>query len=711
MSKKIVIVPLLFFSLCLSFIQVGAQEQKEKKGLMEKIVIKGHPLSADGLAQPSDIVFEEELSRRLTDTIGSTLSFKPSLHSTFFGPSVGRPVIRGFDGVRVRVMEDRIDTLDISTGSVDHVVALSVLSANEIEILKGASTLIYGSGAIGGAVNVRTGRVPTQVPDKDVSGKLYLKAADNGNAKQGALSLDGGRDFFAWHFDGFYRDSDDIEIPGFATSAQQLAIQKEEEHEDEHEEELVRGILPFSAYESYGGSIGFSLVGKNDSFIGVSLSQLSKEYGLPGFSHSHDHDEHGEEHDEHDHDEHHEEEDLDEEEFIGRPHIDLEQMRIDLKMALMEPFSGWEELKLDWSMNIYEHSEIEESGVVGTKFENDAWEGRLEAAHVPVAQWSGVVGIQTNYRDYVASGEEALTPPVVSTSYGLFWIGQRNLNKLQLETGVRLEYVNHDPSGNPSIESKNFTTGSASFGAVLPFRRGWQLSGLVDWASRAPVSEELFSNGPHFAAQSFDIGDPTLDNEVALNFSSTLSYKRDGLETAVTAYLTEFTNFIYPTVTGEEEDDLPIYQFRESEATFVGFDVNLSFPVYSWSGGQRLALKTFFDYVSARVDVPGNRNVPRVPPQRASLGLEFKASSFIATVDYLYVFEQEDTTDYELPTDAYEDIQAYLGWTLPISGMQANLFLLGRNLTNSEQRYHTSIIKDLAPGRGRSLEGGIHMTF
>ena len=678
---------------------------------LEKLLIMGHPLSLDGLAQPSEVLSGKEMDRRMTDTLGGLLSFKPGLQSTFFGPSVGRPVIHGFDGVRVKVMEDRVDTMDLSASSSDHSVSISPLIATKVEILKGANTLLYGSGAIGGVVNVHTGRVPSKISDESFVGKIDLRTTDNGGARQGALRLDGGnKDFFAWHFDGFFKDSNDVSIPGFAQSAPiRAALEENEEHDQEDHEKAnpIRGKLPFSHYQTHGSSIGFSFIDGDESFMGISLSQLKKEYGLPGFSHSHEEEEHHDESNDHveneDEDEHHEAEN---EEGQG-PYIDLDQVRVDLKIAISEPLSGWEDFKFDLGLNNYEHTEVEGSGKVGTKFENEAWEVRMEATHNPVAQWSGIVGLQSGHRNKVIFGKEALTPPVITDSYGLFWVGQKNFENFQLETGTRFDYVSHNPKERASEE---FTGGSASLGVTTPFKNSWKVSGQVDYASRAPMSEELFSNGPHFASRSFEMGDPNLDNENALNFSTTLSYQSESWSTLVTAYLTEFTNFIHLMDTGGKREELPLRQFTQNKATFTGFDVEFSFPMYVWEKG-RLELTTFFDTVSAQVDVSGNKNLPRIPPSRIGVGLELISGPMIATLDYLHAFEQKDIADYELATDAYNDLQAYLGWDFPISRFETSLFVLGRNLTNSEQRRHTSVIKDIAPERGRSIEGGLRIIF
>ena len=703
----------------------GTEEFRESsQGPSEKLLIMGHPLSSDGLAQPSDVLYGEELDRRMADTLGDFLAFKPGLSTTSFGPGVGRPIIHGFDGIRVKIVQDQVDTMDLSASSGDHALSTSPLIANEIEILKGANTLFYGPGAIGGVVNVSTNRVPTEIPGKFITGKIDLRAADNGGAKQEALRLDGGQGFWAWHFDHFFKESKDVDIPGFAHSSAMRALKEEEEKEEEHENEggepgqeshppkdhLIRNTLPQSKYQTDGLSVGVSFIDDQSNFVGISLSQFNKEYDLPGLSHAHESDHHGEE-EEGGRDEGN---NMDEAHHEEGPYIDLDQMRVDMKAAFISPLPGWKDLKLDVAFTEYKHSEIEDSGEVGTQFNNDAWEMRWQANHESLAQWHGALGIQARLNHHIVSGEEALTPPVDTKSYGVFWVGQRNFGKIQWETGLRLDQVKHfsDPEEPGKENRQSFTGPSASLGLITPLPHGWKINGQWSYASRAPLSQELFSNGPHFASSSFEVGDIGLNKEIATNFSTTLSYKGAIGSMIAEAYVTKFANFIYPMATGEEREGLPVYQFTQNQATFVGFDVELSHSVHTWAGGQ-LEVTTFFDTITAKIDTSGNKNVPRIPPRRLGMGLQLKKGSFVANLDYLHAFAQSKTADHELTTNAYNDWRTYIGWKFhrTTSPWEATLFLIGHNLTNSEQRLHTSLIKDLAPQRGRTFEGGLRMTF
>jgi len=688
--------PLTAIALCSVAATAAAETADQSAGnqKLETVVVTAHPLSAEGLALSAEVLEDEELARKLQSSIGETVGYEPGVHAANFGQAASRPVIHGLSGPRVRVMEDRIDSLDVSVTSADHAVTIEPFIADRVEILKGPSTLLYGSGAIGGVVDVHTGRIPHTVPEEGFSGRFEGRVGDNADRETAALRLDGGTGGFAWHADGFTREADDYEIPGFAESAALRALEAEEHeeepgHEEEHEEEEVRGELPGSALDVDGGAVGASFVGDR-GFLGAAVSWLNADYGLPG-GHEDGHEEGGEEHEEE-----------------GNPVLDLEQTRIDLEGGLTDPFRGFTSLNVRVGINDYEHKEIEPNGEVATVFDNEAVEARIELTHEPVARWNGALGLQFVDRDFSAIGEEAFIAPVDTQSLGAFWVGERSFDRFDLEAGVRLETVEVDPSEG---SSRDFTAYAASLGMVIPFAERWSVGLLADFSARAPIAEELFSDGPHLATGAFEVGDASLDEEKALNLSANLRYAGDGWLFNSTLYYTDFSDFIYEAPTGEEEDELPVFVFRQDDAEFVGFDAEVEATVASWEGGS-LALSAMFDTVSAKLDVSGNDDLPRLPPTRYGIGASGNAGIVRASVDYLWVEEQDDIADFELPTEEYEDLRAYLGADFGL-GADAVLtvFVQGRNLTDDDQRQHSSFIKDAAPLPGRTVEAGLRARF
>ncbi len=663
---------------------VGAQERSD---VIEEVVVVAHPLSGEGLSQASEVLQGAELDRKRSASIGDTLGREPGIRSAQFGKAVGRPVIHGLGGPRVRIMEDRIDTLDVSVTSADHAVSVEPFIAERIEVLKGPSTLLYGSGAIGGVVDVHTGRIPHAVPEHKISGGIETRFDTNTNGNSTAAKFNGGSGRFAWHLDGTFKDGDEYEIPGFAESAQLRALEAAEAGGEEGDDDEVRGILPGSQFEStsYAGGASYVFDG---GFFGVSVGRIDSEYGLPGG--------HAEE----------EGEDEGAEEEEGNPLLELEQTRVDLELGISNPFGVFSGLNVRLGINDYEHQEIEPNGEVATDFSNEAWELRTELLYEK-GNWAGAIGFQHTDREFSAIGEEAFVPPVDTRDTGVFWVAERSFANFDLEGGLRVGRVEHEPQNG---DDEDFTTYSVSLGVVAPFGDGWNLGVVADYSSRAPVSEELFSNGPHLVTNAFELGDPDLDNERAVSIAATLKFDGDIWDTTVTTYVTSFTDFIYEQATGGIEDGLPVFQFQQEDALFFGVDLEASVQVAQWEGGNA-KLRVLADFVEAELDVSGNDNIPRIPPLRYGFGVELNSGVLTATLDYLHVDDQDDVSPDELTTSDYDDLSVYVGATFPFGESSLNLFVAGKNLTDDEQRSHTSFIKDFAPAPGRTFELGARLLF
>jgi iron complex outermembrane receptor protein len=678
--------------------------------LIEEVVISAHPLSAEGLAQPTAMLAGDALRRALSPSLAETLRDVPGVHSSSFGQAVGRPVIRGLGGPRVKVMEDRIDSMDVSVSSPDHMTTIEPFVAESIEVLKGPSTLLYGSGAIGGVVDVHTGRIPHEVPEA-LSGAAQVRGADNANQRTAAGRLNAGAGNFAVHIDGFYRDADDYDIPGFAESTALRAQEEAEgghgdDHGDDHsgegESEEAFGTLAGSQLQARGGALGTSYIGER-GFFGLAVSTYDAEYGLPGHSHAH---EHGEEHDEHE-GEHEGDEHDEERDEEGNAILDLSQTRIDIEGGLDAPMEGVRSINLRLGYNDYEHTEFEGNGEAGTVFATEALEARLELTHEALWGFVGAAGVQVSTREFSALGEEAFVRPVDTQTLGVFYVGQRTFGTLGLEAGARYEHVEHEPS---SGASRSFDLGAVSLGLIQPLGNGWTVSGQLDYSSRAPVAEELYSNGPHLATQTFEIGDVTLNEEVAANVSANLRYVSETVTFSLSTFATEFSDFIYEANTGLEMDELPVLQWTQADASFRGFEADASWSALQWSGGS-LLLNAGFDSVRARLDRGYNRELPRIPPQRWRLGAILNWERASAEVAWRRVAEQDDVAFEELPTDGFDDLRIHLEYTWDLGGRLVDLFLSGRNLTDDEQRYHTSFINDLAPQPGRTVEVGLQISL
>ncbi|MGD8325061.1 MAG: TonB-dependent receptor, partial [Gammaproteobacteria bacterium] len=521
--------------------------------VIEEVVVTATPrdVATTDLAQSVTVLAGEELDRTRSSNLGETLESQLGMSASYFGTGASRPIIRGLAGARVRTMEDGIDSMDVSTVSVDHAVSIDPLVARQIEIFRGPTTLLYGSGAVGGVINTVTSRIPEAAPEDGLDAALEVRGDTVSNDRTGAVALDGGGSGFAWHFDGARRSTDDYEIPGFAEH------EHAEEHEEEHHDE-VAGILENSDLELTSYAAGGSWLGDN-AFFGVSFSGFDTQYGVPGHAHEHEGEEEEEEH---------------EEEVVR---IDLEQTRFDLKGSWSELGGALEGVSLHFGRNDYEHVELE-GDAIGTRFINEAWEGRLEFLHAPVGMWNGAFGLQISERDFSAIGDEAFVPPVETSTYGLFALEQLDMQQWSVSLGARYETQEHAPTGAPSVDDAAI---SFSVAAVREFAGGHALALNMASAERLPVAEELFANGPHLASGAIQIGDSTLGVETSRHVDIGFRKSTGDMNWSITAFMTDYDDFIFLRDTGVEDPDeaLPIFEFSQQDAEFRGLEAELFRPI------------------------------------------------------------------------------------------------------------------------------------
>lgn len=645
----------------------------------------------------TSIISGEELQRRVENSIGETLRREPGVSSTFFGPGASRPVIRGLGGDRIRVLDAGIGSIDASATSPDHAAAVEPATAQKIEIVRGSSMLLYGSSATGGVVNVFNGRIPTVVPEDELDGSLRVgtSTADDGFETSGgfdaALGEIGGATV-VFHGDGFYRDAKDYDIPGFAESARLRALEEAEEgpKEDHEEEEEVFGVVENSAFETKGGSAGLSFVFDN-GFFGVSATAIDTTYGVPG-GHGH--------------------EEGEEEEEEGGVTIDLEQRRFDVNGEVEGDFGLFQKAKLRLGYADYEHVEIEPSGAVGTNFSNVGWEGRFELVsktrNIFGGELNGATGIQYRKRDFSAIGEEAFVPPTETDQFGLFALKEFSTGPWRLELGGRYEHTSHEVQ-ETGLE-RDFDGFSVSGGAGFQANENVFFGVTAFRTERAPSTEELFSNGPHLATNAFEIGDPTFDEEVARGVEATARVTTERFSGSVSGYYTSYRDFIFEAATGDEEDGLPVFQFFAEDAQFRGFEAQVTGELFRASMFD-IHGDASIDYVRATTDASGNSNLPRIPPVSGIIGLEARSEHVDLRAELEYAADQDDVTEFELPTDGYEVFNAFVT-VRPFTGNPGvALRLAANNLTDEDVRLHTSFLKDLAPLPGRNFKVSLQTTF
>lgn len=687
--------------------------------ISDEIIVTGSPLtrSVDEAITGVSVLTGEELSNRLASTIGETLKSEPGVSSTFFGAGASRPIIRGQGGDRVRVLTNGIGSIDASSASPDHAVAAEPAQAERIEVLRGASLLRYGSSGSGGIVNVIDGRIPTALPENGVDGAVRIGASTVDNGREAAGSIDFGAGNLVFHLDGTLKETDDYRIPGFAESARLRALEEEEEHhddedhddEDEHdheEEEEAFGRLENSQTKTSSLTGGASYVGER-GFIGFAVHKFDSDYGIPG-GHGHGHGE--EEH--HDDDEDHEDEDHDEEEHDHEEEeegeeqvtIDLDQIRLDVNGAL--EFDGIiERVQLFAGYADYEHTEFEAPGEPGTVFANEGYEAKLEAIQRENNGWAAAYGVQIRHRDFSAIGEEAFVPPTKTKQIGLYTFHEKELGEFHLEGAAR--YENTQQENSVTGQDIDFNLLSVSAGGDVHISDAVRLGGTVFRTERAPTTEELFSNGPHLATEQFEVGDPTLGKETATGIEAAFRHREDGHFLTLNAYYTDYSNYIFETATGEEEDGLDVFQFTGEDASFKGFEVQGGLDI-TQLGSFTLKADALAEYVRAKTD---SGNLPRIPPLSVLTGIEADSERFNFRAELDYAAEQNKVQTFEIPTDSYSLVNLFATWRAPMDAQDVRLSVSVLNLFDEDARQHTSFLKDSVPLPGRNVRFSIASRF
>lgn len=653
---------------------------------LEEIVVTANPLrsSALDLAQSAIVLAGDDLARSVGSSLGESLASQPGVTASYFGPKASRPIIRGLSGERVLMLLDGVSALDVSNLSPDHSVSVEPLLADQIEILKGPTTLLYGSGAVGGVVNTVDGRIPMRKDRETLEGGIELRADTASEERSAAGRLDGALGSFAWHVDGYSRDTSDIEIPGLDWSRALI----EEELAQGEPIEATRGHVPNTDSESTGVTAGFAWIGER-SLAGFSWGRSETNYGLPGP---------GE----------HAPEELPpvgvaalaaEEESVR---IDQSADRYDFKAEWRELGGLLDSVALRAGYTDYEHEELE-GGAVGTRFEQTGLDTRLQLGHRALAGWTGTLGLQYTDMDVEAIGDEAYIPPAGTTQLAAFLVEQQRFGDWTVDFGARLERQQVDVAA--AARDYDDTAFSAAAGLVWDLDADLSLALHLTRSERHPQAAELYSDGPHLAVRRYEIGDENLGTESANTVDFGL--RRTGnIAWRASVFYSDFRDYIFPLDTGAEEDGLPVFLYRQGDATFYGAEGEVEFPV--WQGkGRAIDASLGADYVRGKLD--GGGNLPQMPPLRVTATLEYDAGPLHGVLGLAWYDEQDKLAANELPTDSYTllDFEVSYRWERWKPGVL--VFLKGSNLLDEEARRHSSPLKDYVPLPGRSLLLGVRL--
>lgn len=708
-------------------IEIGFGQDDEEAIELNPFVITANPFveRKAELVVPASELSGEALRRSAESSLGATLSGEPGVHSTYYGPGAGRPIIRGFDGDRIRILNQGTDTFDVSQTSPDHGVSIEPLFADDIEVVRGPASLLYGNAAIGGVVNVIGKEMPRQRATVPFSGQAEAYYGSVSDEQTYGLALQGGQEGFAWSVGFLDRQSNDFEIPGFAESYYQMEAEEHEEeeheegeeheaHEDEHhdEEEEVFGVLENSFVDTRSGYLGLGWFGEKGSFA-ISYSDYASDYGVPGHSHGHHEDEPGHE-EEHEEGEENEDE-RGEEESVA---IDLDQSRLSLRGELLKPSDFFESLELDFAFGDYRHVELE-GDEVGTVFERDGYELRLTGVHSPMGDFTGAFGLQAKVDDFSAVGEEAFIPSSKTSQYGIFVMERLNRDWGAWEFGGRLESVEVDPV-HPSLESRSYETLNGSAGFVRKLDERSAFSANLVFAERAPNATEIYAFGPHVGTQTFEIGKASVDEEFSTSLDLSYRLTAGTVTGEISAFYSDFTNYIYLQFLDREAveasygeldtEDLDVYRVTQADARFYGFEVDLRFHLMDETD-RASHIDLIYDQTRA-TNESFNTDLPRIPTRRLGLRYEYEVGPWLFGAEGRWNDLSSHLGPNQLPTDSYTLWGADVRYRIRTSNAAIiDLFVVGANLGDEEARPNTSFLKDLAPMPGRSLRLGIRASF
>ncbi|MEE3223840.1 MAG: TonB-dependent receptor [Pseudomonadota bacterium] len=683
-------------------------------------------LSVMESATPVSVLSGETLRRQQAATLGDTLEKLPGVQSNFHGNVASTPIIRGLSGPRVLITQNGLDVSDVSRVGPDHAVASEASTAKQIEVLRGPATLFFGSGAIGGVVNVVDQRVPTST---ETRGEFVLETQTVNDQKLGTFNVTTGVDNIAFYADGFYRDSNDYETP---------VAPDIDDPDGAH-------VVENSNEESNGFTLGTSYL-FDQGYVGVAVERFEREYGVPGHSHGGD----------------------------TSVFADLEQTKYQLLGEYNFTNDFLQSVHFRAGYTDYEHAEVE-GGSVGTTFSNETEELRVELLHKPMAGWRGGISLHYKGSDVFAQGEEAFTPPSEMEVFAVALMEERHFGDFLVQLGARAESVTldassvllpeldahehddehdhdehahdeHEHEGSEFVRQfavdQEFTPISLSAGVVYTISESYNVGVSLSRSERAPSASELLSFGPHIGTRTYEIGalfdlseegefvlsQTAIDLETANNIDLTFRKTQGDVGFVLNAFYNQVDNYYFQEETGlfaesghdhdhgeeghgeeehsedEHSDELPVYLFGSADAILHGFELQVA-----WQTTDNLKLDFFADYVKARLKDGGA--LPRTSPMRVGSHVAYTLDNIRADLDITYFAKQDDISTFETETDGYTLVDASITYDIPLGDIDLSVYLSGENLTDEEARVHTSFLKDIAPRPGRNFAFGVRGYF
>jgi iron complex outermembrane recepter protein len=667
---------------------------------LSPVVVSANPLGADinDLITPVSVLRGDQLTQNQSSTLGQTLNQLPGVSSSDFGPNSSRPVIRGLDGDRIRIMNNGGASMDVSGLSYDHAVGIEPLLVDQIEVVRGPAALQYGGSAIGGAVNVIDNRIP-KAPVKGVHGRGELRAggAESERAAAGLVTVGDGR--FALHVDGSDRKTDDLKVPKQAGR-----------RDDDGPGSLNQGRLLNSNADQQSGAIGASLT-SDHGYVGLSIDSYKNNYGTGLF-----------------------EVEDDVTDLTKPKRINLKQDRLTLageQRNLSGKMGPLESIRGSFSSTDYKHEELA-GGVVESTFKNKGWDSRIEGTHLPIqtslGSLKGAWGIQGSESKFSATSSGthgAFVPNAKTDSKALFVFEELSFAPGKaVNAGFRYEDVKVQSLGGVKhdvetfeVDSKKFKPFSLALGYRQDMGSGWTATTGLSYTERAPTFYELYADGDHHATGTYERGNSNNKKEKGTTLELGMKFKTPTTRANFSAYVTEFSNFIGLLKEGEHVDDdghsMPKYKFTGIKARLYGLEADGRFPLATGLFGKASQLNVDWkaDYARGENRTTGGA-LPRIAPFRLSSALVYSEGKYSSQIDVQHAARQNRYADDLGATPSYTMFGLGASYKTAVSGIKsAYLFLRVHNLTNVEARNASSVLRDMAPAGARAIKVGLRGNF
>ena len=638
---------------------------------LDPLIVESSPLATEvaDLTQTWCVHQGEELDWIKAQTIGETLAFDAGVAQSYYGPNASRPIIRGLGDQRVRILQNGLDTFDVSSSSVDHAVAVDPMLIERIEVLRGSSALLYGANAIGGVVNTIDRTIPQHVHGEPVYGQTRFEytGVNDGWNSGGVAFVEAGS--FLFQVNGTYRETEDYDAPDFRLP-------------DGTRVDSVAN----SDSETWTAGVGGSYLLEN-GYIGAAYSHFDSEYGVPNEE---------------------------------APTIDLERERFELRSAFGPESLDWlDNIEVQFGYGDYTHDEIEPDGEIAVTFEREALESRAALVH-SFGDLEGVFGFQGNFDELRVNGEENFfagesgVNPAISEEdtqrLAFFVMEEYTLSpEWSINGGVRLEQFIRQLKG---AGNRDDFIASASGGVAFKPSENWSLGFNLNYTEREPETAELFSDGPHLATSAFEIGDPSLDKEIAYGIEAVLRRTQGALTGAFSAFYTHFDDYIFLADTGTvdfEGEELTERTYQAVSAEFYGLEAEIEWSIFETEDWV-IDLLGFSDVIWAK-NISDNTDLPRTPPWRVGTGVNVEYQGFSLFIDLSHTGEQKKTATGEDSTGSYTLLNVRAAYTLETDHADTELFVRVNNLTDDLARVHTSFLRDTAPLPGRAVDVGMNVRF